>query len=121
MTDALVQGVLLGGYYAVLAAGLSLMFGVMRIINLAHGSFYMAGAYMAFALAPVVGATFGGGFFATMFVGVVLVLMFSGEPQRLLGEGVAGVLLATGYTYFVAMLAAIYSQLASDAAGSEGR
>jgi hypothetical protein len=56
-----------------------------------------------------------------MFVGVVLVLMFSGEPQRLLGEGVAGVLLATGYTYFVAMLAAIYSQLASDAAGSEGR
>jgi hypothetical protein len=53
-----------------------------------------------------------------MFVGVVLVLMFKGEPQRLLGEGVAGVLLAIGYTYFVAMLAAIYNQLASDPAGA---
>ncbi len=52
-----------------------------------------------------------------MVVGVVLVLMFKGEPQRLLGEGVAGVLLAIGYTYFVAMLAAVYSQLASDPAG----
>lgn len=45
MTDALIQGTLLGGYYAVLAAGLSLMFGVMRIINLAHGDLAMAGAY----------------------------------------------------------------------------
>lgn len=51
-----------------------------------------------------------------MFVGVVLVLMFKGEPQRLLGEGVAGVLLAVGYTYFVAMLAAIYGQLSGGAA-----
>ncbi len=56
-----------------------------------------------------------------MFVGVVLVLMFKGEPQRLLGEGVAGVLLAIGYTYFVAMLAAIYTQLASNVAGTAGR
>lgn len=46
-----------------------------------------------------------------MFVGVVLVLMVKGEPQRLLGEGVAGVLLAAAYTYFVAMLAAVYGQL----------
>ena len=56
-----------------------------------------------------------------MFVGVVLVLTFKGEPQRLLGEGVAGVLLAVGYTYFVAMLAAIYRQLAGDAAGPAER
>lgn len=56
-----------------------------------------------------------------MFVGVVLVLMFKGEPQRLLGEGVAGVLLAVGYTYFVAMLAAIYRQLLGDAAGAGQR
>ncbi|TAF85877.1 MAG: branched-chain amino acid ABC transporter permease [Curvibacter sp.] len=46
MTDAIVQGVLLGGYYAVLAAGLSLMFGVMRIINLAHGDLAMLGAFV---------------------------------------------------------------------------
>jgi branched-chain amino acid transport system permease protein len=54
------------------ASGLTLIFGIMGVINLAHGSFYMIGAYMAYALAPIVGATFGGGFFATLFVGVVL-------------------------------------------------
>jgi branched-chain amino acid transport system permease protein len=57
------------------ASGLTLIFGIMGVINLAHGSFYMIGAYMAFALAPVVGATFGGGFFATMLVGVVLAVL----------------------------------------------
>ena len=47
---AVVHGILLGGVYALLAAGLSLMFGVMRIINLAHGSLALVGAYMAFLL-----------------------------------------------------------------------
>jgi branched-chain amino acid transport system permease protein len=44
--NAVVHGILLGGLYALLAAGLSLMFGVMRIINLAHGSLALVGAYM---------------------------------------------------------------------------
>ncbi len=57
------------------ASGLTLIFGIMGVINLAHGSFYMIGAYMAFALAPVVGSTLGGGFFATLGVGVVLAVM----------------------------------------------
>ena len=50
-----------------------------------------------------------------MFVSVVLVMMLQGEPQRLLGEGIGCVLLAIGNTYYVAMLAAIYTQL--DGAG----
>ena len=57
------------------ASGLTLIFGIMGVINLAHGSFYMIGAYMAFALAPVVATTFGGGFFATLLVGVVLAVI----------------------------------------------
>ena len=57
------------------ASGLTLIFGIMGVINLAHGSFYMIGAYMAFALAPIVAATFGGGFFATLLVGVVLAVL----------------------------------------------
>jgi branched-chain amino acid transport system permease protein len=57
------------------ASGLTLIFGMMGVINLAHGSFYMIGAYMAFALAPIVGATFGGGFFATLAVGLVLAVL----------------------------------------------
>jgi branched-chain amino acid transport system permease protein len=46
--SAVVHGILLGGVYALLASGLALMFGVMRIINLAHGSLALIGAYMAF-------------------------------------------------------------------------
>jgi branched-chain amino acid transport system permease protein len=58
------------------ASGLTLIFGIMGVINLAHGSFYMVGAYAAYALAPIVGSTFGGGFFATLFVGLVLSVVF---------------------------------------------
>ena len=54
------------------ASGLTLIFGIMGVINLAHGAFYMIGAYMAYALAAPVAATFGGGFFSVMLVGVVL-------------------------------------------------
>ena len=54
------------------ASGLTLIFGIMGVINLAHGSFYMIGAYMAYALAPPVAATFGGGFFSVLVVGFIL-------------------------------------------------
>jgi len=69
--NALQYGLLL----FLVASGLTLIFGIMGVINLAHGSFYMIGAYMAFALAPVVGAAFGGGFFATLFIGTVLAVL----------------------------------------------
>ncbi len=57
------------------ASGLTLIFGIMGVINLAHGSFYMIGAYMAYALAPAVASTFGGGFFSVLLVGVVLAVL----------------------------------------------
>ncbi|MDE2080718.1 MAG: branched-chain amino acid ABC transporter permease [Burkholderiales bacterium] len=57
------------------ASGLTLIFGIMGVINLAHGSFYMIGAYMAFALSPPVAATFGGGYFSVLAVGVVLAVL----------------------------------------------
>ena len=54
------------------ASGLTLIFGIMGVINLAHGSFYMVGAYLAFALAPWVERWFGGGFFMTLAFGMLL-------------------------------------------------
>jgi branched-chain amino acid transport system permease protein len=54
------------------ASGLTLIFGAMGIINLAHGSFYMVGAYFAYALAPWVGVHLHGGFFSTLAVGLLL-------------------------------------------------
>lgn len=48
--NAVLQGTLLGGLYALLAAGLSLMFGVMRIVNLAHGVLAVLAAYLGVIL-----------------------------------------------------------------------
>ena len=45
LLEPIVQGILLGGLYALFAAGLSLMFGVMRIVNLAYGDFAVLAAY----------------------------------------------------------------------------
>lgn len=53
--NAILQGVLLGGLYALLAAGLSLMFGVMRIVNLAHGALAVGAAYIGLVLVESTG------------------------------------------------------------------
>lgn len=59
--NQILQGVLLGGSYALLAAGLSFLFGVMRVVNLAHGSLVVFGAYLlllidnALEVSPFVG------------------------------------------------------------------
>ena len=45
VADTLIQGILLGGLYALFAAGLSLIFGIMRLVNLAHGDFMVVGAF----------------------------------------------------------------------------
>ena len=45
--DAVVQGILLGGLYGLFATGLSLTFGVMRLVNLAHGDFSILAAFLA--------------------------------------------------------------------------
>lgn len=50
--NAILQGVLLGGFYALFACGLSLLFGVMGIINLAHGDLAVIAAFVAVTLAP---------------------------------------------------------------------
>jgi branched-chain amino acid transport system permease protein len=55
VVNLLAQGVLLGGYYALLACGLSLMFGVMRIINLAHGDLATLAAFLVFSISDAFG------------------------------------------------------------------
>ena len=64
--NQILQGVLLGGYYAAIACGLSFMFGVMRIINLAHGSLAIVAAFALLMLAERFGLS--------PFVGLIVVL-----------------------------------------------
>lgn len=51
----IVMGFLLGGLYALIALGLSLVFGVMRLINLAHGDLVVLGSYIAYAFMTLLG------------------------------------------------------------------
>jgi branched-chain amino acid transport system permease protein len=53
--DAVIQGVLLGGLYALFAAGLSLIFGIMRLVNLAHGDLIVFAAYVILLVAGHLG------------------------------------------------------------------
>jgi branched-chain amino acid transport system permease protein len=69
--NTIVQGVLLGGLYALFACGLSLMFGVMRIVNLAHGDLAVMAAFLAYS---VMSATQLGAFWAV----IVVIPLFAG-------------------------------------------
>jgi branched-chain amino acid transport system permease protein len=64
--NQIIQGILLGGYYAMIACGLSFMFSVMRIINLAHGSLSIVAAFALWLIADRFGIS--------PFSGLVLVL-----------------------------------------------
>jgi branched-chain amino acid transport system permease protein len=50
LIQVLINGVLLGGFYAIMALGLALVWGVLNIVNLAHGAFIMLGAYLSWYL-----------------------------------------------------------------------
>ena len=53
--DTVIQGILLGGLYALFAAGLSLVFGIMRLVNLAHGDLIVCAAYLLLLLVSLLG------------------------------------------------------------------
>jgi len=55
LLDIVVQGVLLGGLYALFAAGLSLVFGIMRLVNLAHGDLIVLAAFLILVLVTKLG------------------------------------------------------------------
>ena len=67
--DTIVQGILLGGLYALLAAGLSLVFGIMRLVNLAHGDLIV---FAAFAILLVVSTLGLNPFFAALLAAPVM-------------------------------------------------
>ena len=96
IANAILQGIFLGAFYAVLACGLSIMFGVMRIINLAHGDVAVLGAYIVFAIVQATGTSPFIAFAAALPVMVVLgyVLQLT-VLERSLRSGILTPLLAT--------------------------
>jgi branched-chain amino acid transport system permease protein len=70
-----VNGLIIGGGYALMGIGLTLIFGIMRVVNFAHGEFYMLGAFLLFTLFSL----FGVNFFVSSLIAIV-------------GVGVAGII-----------------------------
>jgi branched-chain amino acid transport system permease protein len=68
----LVNGLVLGGTYALLGIGLTLIFGLMNVVNFAHGEFYTLGAYAAFAALALAGADFFVALLAAIALGALL-------------------------------------------------
>jgi branched-chain amino acid transport system permease protein len=94
--NAILQGVFLGAFYAVLACGLSIMFGVMRIINLAHGDLAVLGAYITFVIVDRVGLSPFVAFLIALPVMIVLgYLLHLTVLERSLRSGILTPLLAT--------------------------
>jgi branched-chain amino acid transport system permease protein len=95
LQDILVTGLVNGGVYALLAIGFSLIFGVARIVNIAHTAFYMLAAYCFYALLTKTGL----GFLVSGVISVVAVTAFSVLCYRLVIEPVreheSAVLIAT--------------------------
>ncbi len=76
--QVLITGLLLGGLYALFACGLSLLFGTMGVINLAHGDLAVVGAYLVIVFLPFVGAanTYAPGALPTLLAFAVVVPVF---------------------------------------------
>jgi branched-chain amino acid transport system permease protein len=70
----MLNGLLAGTYYLLIALGLSLIFSLGGIVNLAHGAFYAIGAYLTVVLSPTIG--FGGSIVASpILVGILGVII----------------------------------------------
>ncbi|WP_036992836.1 branched-chain amino acid ABC transporter permease [Metapseudomonas furukawaii] len=94
--NTLVQGVLLGGLYAMFAVGLSLMFGIMRLVNIAHGDFIVLASYLALVVVEALGLS------PLASLALVVPLMFAvgyglqrGLLNRTLGQDILPPLLVT--------------------------
>lgn len=84
--DTLMEGVLLGGVYALFAVGLSLIFGIMRLVNLAHGDIIVLAAYLILTAMAVAGVSLG---LATVLT-IVVMFVVGFALQRLVLERVLG-------------------------------
>ena len=102
--STLLNGVTLGGLYFLVASGFTLVFGLMRNVNLAHGSMYLLGGYIGYEVAELTGSWFFGlaiAFGAVALTGVLLqVLVF----RRMEGDDLRQTLVTIGISIIAADL-----------------
>jgi len=82
----LFNGLVNGSFYALLSLGLAVIFGMMRIVNFAHGAFYMLGAFIAYILLQQAGV----GFWPALVIAPLLVAVAGMALERILLRRLAG-------------------------------
>ena len=106
MLQYLVQGILLGGLYAIIGIGMSMVFGIMRLTNLAHGDLMILSAYLALTFCDLFGGNL---LLATLFTIIAMViigfLIQAFLVNHVLSKGAEPALLVTfGISVFLANL-----------------
>ncbi len=86
--QSLISGILIGGVYALIGIGLTIIFGVMRVINFAHGDIMMVGMYMTYFLFTL----FGIDPFVSVLVTIPLMFVFGAILQKLFINRILGAL-----------------------------
>ncbi|HTG81686.1 MAG TPA: branched-chain amino acid ABC transporter permease [Geobacteraceae bacterium] len=77
--QSLISGILIGGVYALIGIGLTIIFGVMRVINFAHGDIMMVGMYLTYNLFTLAGIDP----FVSILITIPLMFLFGGLLQKL--------------------------------------
>jgi branched-chain amino acid transport system permease protein len=95
LVPQLFTGLVLGGIFVLLAIGLSLIFGLMTVVNFAHGSLYMLGAYAGFVVLGLTGSFWAALVLAPLAVGVIGLLVERFLVRPLYGRSVDDPLLLT--------------------------
>jgi branched-chain amino acid transport system permease protein len=103
--QTILNGLMTSSFYALIAVGLSLVFGVMHIVNFAHGEFYMLGAYTVWVLF----AKMHWPFFAAVGAGIVMVGLLGGVSERLVfrharGKVLSGFIMSVGMFFILQVL-----------------
>src|SRR5712691_5110188 len=82
----LFNGLANGSFYALLSLGLAVIFGIMRVVNFAHGAFYMLGAFAAYVLLQAIGIPF----WPALLIGPIAVAAAAMVLERLLIRRIYG-------------------------------
>lgn len=100
LIQTLANAVVVSGMYALIAVGLTLAFGIMQMANLAHGHFFMAGAYVVYALYALSGWPFWFAVAAATVIGAVIgIIVERGIFRPLRGDVVAGFIATAGLMF----------------------
>jgi branched-chain amino acid transport system permease protein len=86
--QSLISGILIGGVYALIGIGLTIIFGVMRVINFAHGDIMMIGMYLTYSLFTLAGIDP----FASIVITIPLMFMFGAFLQKVFINRMQGAL-----------------------------